>query len=277
MTYREILKSTIEKLKTAGVPDPETDAKQFLKEAAGADYGHLLMLMRDEAPIEVADKLKKYIELRKKRIPLQQILGYTEFMGLKFRVTEDVLCPRQDTEILVEQVLKEINPSTRVLDLCTGSGCIAVSLAKLGKVDVTATDISEKALSVAAENAELNDASVHFFRGDLYEALPSEEKYDIIVSNPPYIRTSVIDTLEPEVRDHEPLIALDGTADGLEFYRRIISLASNYLNSNGSVFFEIGYDQGDAVTDLLRNASYSAVQVIKDYGGNDRVVMAMYC
>lgn len=274
MTYQEIIKKITDELKTAGVPDPETDARFFLEEAAGTDYSHLLMQLRDEVPDEVSASLEKYIEARKHRIPLQQILGFTEFMGLKFYVNEHVLCPRQDTEVLIEQILKNDIGGSRVLDLCTGSGCIAVSLAKLGGADVTATDISEEALTVAARNAQENEVDVHFFRGDLYDALPSDEKYDIIVSNPPYIRTQVIDTLAPEVRDHEPRIALDGDADGLAFYRRIINDAGTYLNEGGRLYFEIGFDQGKAVSELLRNNAYEDIHVIKDYSHNDRVVAA---
>lgn len=296
MTYRETLKNCIDELSSVGVPDPESDARLLLEEASGKDYSHLLMSFRDEIPVEVSDKLNDFVSLRKKRIPLQQIIGYTEFMGLKFYVTSDVLCPRQDTEVLVEQVLEKINGGAKVLDLCTGSGCIAISIAKLANSDVkgtgncgyaagvmstddkavsvTATDISEKALAVAEKNASSNGVSVHFYKGDLYQALPTDEKYDIIVSNPPYIKSDVIETLEPEVKDFEPRIALDGTADGLAFYLRIIEGASEYLNPGGQIFFEIGYDQGAEVSALLADHGFTDISVIKDYGGNDRVVTA---
>lgn len=308
MTYRETLKNCIDELSSVGVPDPESDARLLLEEASGKDYSHLLMSFRDEIPVEVSDKLNDFVSLRKKRIPLQQIIGYTEFMGLKFYVTSDVLCPRQDTEVLVEQVLAKIHAGASVLDLCTGSGCIAISVAKLAGSDVmgagncgyaagvtatnncgdaagsmstddkvvsvTATDISENALAVAEKNARANGGSVHFYKGDLYQALPSEEKYDIIVSNPPYIKTDVIETLEPEVKDFEPRIALDGTEDGLDFYRRIIAGASDYLKSGGQIFFEIGYDQGTAVSALLADHGFTDISVSKDYGGKDRVVTA---
>ena len=276
MTYRETLKNCIDELSSVGVPDPESDARLLLEEASGKDYSHLLMSFRDEIPVEVSDKLNDFVSLRKKRIPLQQIIGYTEFVGLKFYVTSDVLCPRQDTEVLVEQVLEKINGGAKVLDLCTGSGCIAISIAKLAGVSVTATDISEKALAVAEKNARENGVSVYFYKGDLYQALPSDEKYDIIVSNPPYIRTDVIETLETEVKDFEPRIALDGTADGLAFYRRIIVGADEYLKPGGLIFFEIGYDQGADVSVLLAGSGFSDISVIKDYGGNDRVVTATF-
>ena len=275
-TYREVLARITEELSKAGVPDASSDARILLEEDSGLDYSHLLMQMNEQLPEETAEKLRVHVAQRKKRIPLQQIIGYTEFMGLKFYVNEHVLCPRQDTEVLVEEALKKIKPGMKVLDLCTGSGCIAVSLAKLGFADVTATDISEDALAVARRNAQENRVDVHFFKGDLYNALPEQDRYDMIVSNPPYICTSVIDTLEPEVRDHEPHIALDGTADGLAFYRRIISDSGKYLKEGGHLLFEIGYDQGTAVSELLRNNAYEDIQVIKDYSRNDRVVAARF-
>lgn len=275
-TYREALTQITEELSEAGVPDASSDARILLEEDSGLDYSHLLMQMNEQLPEETAEKLRGHVAQRKKRIPLQQIIGYTEFMGLKFYVNEHVLCPRQDTEVLVEEALKKIKPEMKVLDLCTGSGCIAVSLAKLGFADVTATDISEDALAVARRNSQENGVDVHFFKGDLYDALPEQTRYDMIVSNPPYIPTSVIDTLEPEVRDHEPGIALDGTADGLAFYRRIMSDSGNYLKEGGYLLFEIGYDQGTAVSELLRNNAYEDIHVIKDYSRNDRVVAARF-
>ena len=274
MTYQELLKNCTEELQAVGVPDPESDARLLLEESAGKDYSHLLIDMREQVPEIVLEKLSGFIAMRKKRIPLQQIIGYTEFMGLKFYVNSDVLCPRQDTEVLVEQVLKRITEGAKILDLCTGSGCIAISIAKLAGASVTATDISEKALAVAERNARENGVCVHFYKGDLYQALPSDEKYDIIVSNPPYIRTDVIETLETEVKDYEPRIALDGTADGLSFYRRIIAGAGEHLKPNGLIFFEVGYDQGAEVSALLLDNGFSDISVIKDYGGNDRVVTA---
>lgn len=274
MTYRETLKKCIDELSSVGVSDPESDARLLLEEASGKDYSHLLMGMREQVPQNVLKKLSDFMSRREKRIPLQQIIGYTEFMGLKFYVTSDVLCPRQDTEVLVERVLEKITEGAKVLDLCTGSGCIAISIAKLSGASVTATDISEKALAVAEKNARENGIGVHFYKGDLYQALSTEEKYDIIVSNPPYIKTDVIETLEAEVKDYEPRIALDGTADGLAFYRRIIAGAGDYLNPGGQIFFEIGYDQGAEVSELLADNGFSDISVIKDYGGNDRVVTA---
>lgn len=291
MKYNEILKNGEHTLAAAGIDDAENDARLLLEEASGIDYSHLMISMQDEVPEDVVKKFNDYISLREKRIPLQQIVGYTEFMGLRFHVNENVLCPRQDTEVLVETVLKDIeslkrkmsgtlepanNRALKVLDLCTGSGCISVSIAKLSDASVTACDISEKALEVARQNAYDNQANVRFFQGNLYGALPQADKYDIIVSNPPYIRSDVIPTLMPEVKDHEPRIALDGSADGLKFYRKIIEKSPDYLNPDGRIYLEIGYDQGAEVINLIRSCGYEDFHIIKDYSGNDRVIAATY-
>ena len=237
------------------------------------------------------DELAAYQKLaaeRCTRIPLQYILGETEFMGLPFRVTPDVLIPRQDTEILVEEALARISPGMRVLDLCTGSGCIAVSLAKLGaataeediaadmkedadaRLCVTASDISEAALAVARENARINEVQVSFVQSDLFSNI--EGTFDMIVSNPPYIPADVIPGLEPEVAEHEPHGALDGGVDGLEFYRRIVAGASGHLRLGGWILFEIGCDQGEAVMKLLREVGYEEVSCKQDLAHLDRVV-----
>jgi release factor glutamine methyltransferase len=202
-------------------------------------------------------------------------------MGLDFTVTEDVLCPRPDTEILTEEVLRELTDGSRFLELCTGSGCIAVSLLRYSN-DCTgiATDLSEKALEIARKNAdailgETSDA-LTFLQGDLWEALgDSEERFDFVISNPPYIPAGDIPSLMPEVRLHEPVMALDGGADGLDFYRRILEEAPRRLKGGGQIFLEIGYDQGAAVSRLCEEAGLIEISVIRDYGGNDRVVRAM--
>ena len=223
---------------------------------------------------------RSMIDRRSARVPLQQILGSQEFMGLTFRVTPDVLIPRQDTETLVEQVLQEQkDPDIRLLDLCTGSGCIAISLAvKGGYESVTATDLSEEALKVAERNAKTHQKKIIFRQGDLFSALPRTEAgtFDIITSNPPYIPTAVIATLEPEVREHEPMMALDGTEDGLRFYRQIAQEAGTWLKPGGAIYLEIGYDQGEAVSGLLREAGFDKVRVVKDLPGKDRVVCGVW-
>lgn len=232
------------------------------------------------------EKLSAYentLEKRASRIPLQQILGQQEFMGLTFFVNEHVLIPRQDTETLVELVLNEQkDKNISILDMCTGSGCIAVSLKKLGGYAcVEGADISEEALKVAKRNSEeiLENSDVNssrtgviFRRSDMFSAFPETERFNVIVSNPPYIPSAVIEKLEPEVRDHEPRGALDGTADGLCFYRILAEECAKHLTPGGYVYFEIGYDQGAAVKELLDIHGFKDTRVIQDLTGKDRVV-----
>lgn len=286
MTLFELAAEGEKALKSAGVPDPENDARLLLYEAFYLDMVHFLMnrmQLLDVEAEETQEKIKAYREMisrRSRRIPLQQILGSQEFMGLNFSVNEHVLIPRQDTETLVELVLENHREKKlRLLDVCTGSGCIGISLAvKGGYQHVTAVDVSEEALHVARKNWEglrpgNSGQKMEFFQGDLFSALPPEtEAFDIITSNPPYIPSEVIEGLEPEVRDHEPLLALDGAEDGLLFYRRIAEEAGDWLKAGGSIYLEIGHDQGAAVKDLLEQAGFQNVQVRKDLPGNDRVV-----
>jgi release factor glutamine methyltransferase len=222
---------------------------------------------------------EKYLDLIRKRathIPLQHLTGVQEFMGMDFIVNENVLIPRQDTEILVEEVIKYIrgkDEDVKLLDMCTGSGCIAVSIDKFCEnATVIAVDISKKALAVAEKNNLNHHGDVKFIRSNLFENI--QEKFDIIVSNPPYIETAEIGTLMPEVRDYEPKIALDGTEDGLEFYRIICDNLKKYLSKEGVVFFEIGYNQGEAVSELLKTAGFENIKIIKDLSKNDRVIFA---
>ena len=223
------------------------------------------------------EKYCNYMDLIQKRashIPLQYIVGSTEFMGLTFKVNENVLIPRQDTEILVEEVLK-VADNKSVLDVCTGSGCIIISLAKLCNLSkAVGSDISSKALKVASDNVFSQKVGVQLLESDLFENVKGS--FDIIVSNPPYISTSVIEGLMPEVRLHEPMLALDGSEDGLYFYRKMIDLAGNYLNRGGLIYFEIGHDQGEDVKNLLEIAGFSSVKVIRDLNGLDRVVCGKY-
>ena len=197
-------------------------------------------------------------------------------MGLDFKVNEDVLIPRQDTELLVENAItyiKSVKGDVDVLDMCTGSGCIAISIDRLCEnAKVTAVDFSGKALVVAKENNALNKANVTFFQSDLFENV--EKQYDVIVSNPPYIKTEEIESLMDEVRIHEPMMALDGDCDGLKFYKKIAKEGRQYLRSNGIIFFEIGYDQGQTVPAILEENGYKDIKVYKDLSGNDRVVTA---
>ena len=288
MTLRQLLEEGREKLKKAGVADWALDARYLLMAAFDLDLASLLV--KQERQIlpggETEEKIHRYRQMigrRAERIPLQQILGEQEFMGFPFQVNEHVLTPRQDTETLVELVLRERpDPSQSVLDLCTGSGCIALSLARLGGYRrVWASDLSEEALKVAEENAKglLKDpaeskAEFRLLKSDLFEGIPKEERFDILTSNPPYIPTEVIEGLEPEVRDHEPRMALDGDEDGLKFYRILAAEAGGFLNPGGVIYLEIGWDQGAKVEELLRQAGFQEIRTVKDLAGKDRVVRA---
>ena len=288
MTLRQLLEEGREELKKAGVADWALDARYLLMAAFDLDLASLLV--KQERQIlpggESEEKIHRYRQMigrRAERIPLQQILGEQEFMGFPFQVNEHVLTPRQDTETLVELVLRERpDPSQSVLDLCTGSGCIALSLARLGGYRrVWASDLSEEALKVAEQNAkglleelEENKAEFRLLKSDLFEGIPKEERFDILTSNPPYIPTEVIEGLEPEVRDHEPRMALDGDEDGLKFYRILAAEAGGFLNPGGAIYLEIGWDQGAKVEELLRQAGFQEIRTVKDLAGKDRVVRA---
>lgn len=279
-----------ERLERAGVEDADYDARALLLHAFDIDAAGYLMLLDTELSVAFPDEKERNraqkdyfdsIERRTERIPLQQIIGETVFCGLPFFVTEDVLCPRQDTELIVERVISDWENVDRsgikLLDLCTGSGCIGISMAKLGGFShVTAVDISEKALFIAEKNAGriLGDGwknKIRLQKSNLFAEL-SGECYDIIVSNPPYIESAVIEKLEPEVRLHEPVIALDGDVDGLAFYRRITSSAGDYLNAGGQLYVEIGYNQGESVCELFRKGGFEDVRLYHDYAGNARLV-----
>lgn len=288
MTLFHLLTEGTRTLEQSGNPDAAGDARQLLLAAFHLDTVHFLLnrmqeLEDNDCNRSCTDLYHSMIQKRRRRIPLQQILGCQEFMGLNFYINKHVLIPRQDTETLVERVLEEQcgsgSAGKTLLDVCTGSGCIAVSLAVKGQfASVTATDISEEALKVARRNADSLGCAdrMQFFQGDLFAALAdgSARKFDIITSNPPYIPTGVIRTLEPEVREHEPMLALDGTEDGLHCYRRIASEAGAFLKGGGSIYLEIGHDQGAAVSGLMQEAGFVDVQVLKDLPGNDRVVRA---
>jgi len=363
-TFKEILSEAEKRLKAANVPDPRFDARALVMDAFKLEGSHYLSVS-DEKPSDLipryfedeealrkaAEIFEKNLSRREGREPLQQILGSSWFYGFEFKVTKDVLCPRADTETLIDTVLgnllyDNLPPALRerkdlvngvttgnelrcekdledgvtignelrngknledgvtighefrekkdlvdrlttgrqivekedaaLLDLCTGTGCIAITLCKTGHFSrVEAVDISEEALKIATYNKEslLTEEEKNRFR--LYRSDMFSEVYgrfDVIVSNPPYIPSKVVDTLEPEVREYEPRIALDGTEDGLRFYRILAEESPKYLNPGGHVAFEIGYDQGEAVEELLKIAGFRDVIVIKDYGGNDRVV-----
>lgn len=274
MTYREVIGLGEKVLSMAEVADVKTDAWLLLEMVCKIDRNFYYMHMDEDIP---EDQLKEYENAVKKRaehIPLQYIVGETEFMGLKFKVNSSVLVPRQDTETLVEEALRVVKPGMKVLDMCTGSGCIVVSiLHNMTEAKGYAVDISKQALNVAKENAKINEVSVQFEQSDLFDHVTGT--YDVIVSNPPYIPTAEIQKLMPEVREFEPMEALDGKEDGLYFYRKIVEACRDYLNPEGHILFEIGYDQGESVSSLLKDAAFKEVQVIKDLAGNDRVVTGM--
>ena len=277
MTYRECYEQGCRTLQAAGIEEAALDARLLLEAVCGTDRNDLLVHGEQPVAPEAEEKYLNWIRQRAEHIPLQQLTGEQGFMGLTFSVNEHVLIPRQDTEILVEEVLKELHDGMRVLDMCTGSGCILLSLLHYSNdCEGLGVDLSAEALEVAGRNVlkvltPEKAEHAHFLQSDLFEKV--EGKFEIIVSNPPYIRTEVIETLS----DHEPRMALDGTEDGLYFYRRIIEEAGKHLVSSGMLFFEIGYDQGQAVSELMRTEGYCDVQVVQDYAGLDRVVLGTYC
>jgi release factor glutamine methyltransferase len=274
MTYQEALSLGERILGMADIEDAKNDAWWLLEMVCKIDRSFYYMHLDEELLEEQVSEYENTLKKRAEHVPLQYIVGETEFMGLKFKVNSNVLIPRQDTETLVEAALKVIKPGMKVLDLCTGSGCVIISiLHNVCEVEGYAVDISKQALLVAKENAKLNEVQVTFERSDLFDNVTGE--FDVIVSNPPYIRTEEIAKLMPEVSHFEPIEALDGKDDGLYFYRRIIAQSREYLKPDGKIFFEIGYDQGEEVSALLREAGFFGVQIIKDLAHNDRVVCGM--
>lgn len=280
MTYRECYEQGCRTLQAAGIEEAALDARLLLEAVCGTDRNDLLVHGEQPVAPEAEEKYLNWIRQRAEHIPLQQLTGEQGFMGLTFSVNEHVLIPRQDTEILVEEVLKELHDGMRVLDMCTGSGCILLSLLHYSNdCEGLGVDLSAEALEVAGRNVlkvltPEKAEHAHFLQSDLFEKV--EGKFEIIVSNPPYIASAEVEKLMPEVRDHEPRMALDGTEDGLYFYGRIIEEAGKHLVSSGMLFFEIGYDQGQAVSELMRTEGYCEVQVVQDYAGLDRVVFGTY-
>lgn len=274
MTYHEALKLGEKVLETASIVEAKLDAWLLLEMVCKIDRSFYYLHMEDDLLEEQVSEYEIALKKRAEHVPLQYIVGETEFMGLKFKVNSSVLIPRQDTETLVEEALKVITPGMRVLDLCTGSGCIIVSiLHNVADVEGYAIDISKQALNVAKENAKLNGVAVNFERSDLFDNVTGT--FDVIVSNPPYIPSLEVVKLMPEVGSFEPLEALDGKEDGLYFYREIIASCKEYLKPEGRILFEIGYDQGEAVRAMLLDAGFKEVCVIKDLAHNDRVVTGM--
>jgi release factor glutamine methyltransferase len=273
MTYRELYQYGLNKLSEAGIEEAALDARLLLEYICHTDRNELIVHGEGVRTDMEQQFYEMVIARRASRIPLQHITGVQEFMGLEFKVNEHTLIPRQDTEFLVEEALRNLSDGMSILDMCTGSGCILLSLLKYSnECEGIGIDISEEALAVARENATRLGIEATFLCGDLFEPLKGCGLFDMIVSNPPYIETAVIDTLMPEVREHEPIRALDGSEDGLFFYRKIVDKSQKYLRKSGYLFFEIGYNQGEAVSKLMRDAGFSHVEVYKDYAGLDRVV-----
>ena len=273
MTIRDVLRQASARLEAAGVLNADYDAAVMLGHVMDEDALMLRMNSWKEMPQDKLEGYEAIIARREKREPMQYILGSTGFMGLTFHVEPGVLIPRPDTEILCEEALRRLAPGARVLDIGTGSGALAVSIARLAKgCDVTAVDVSDAALRIAAGNAEHSGASVRFVKSDCFAALEGE-KFDMIVSNPPYINSEEMAQLMDEVRQ-EPELALFGGEDGLDFYRRISREAGVHLKDGGCLLFEIGWQQKDAVSDLLRKYIGEPF-ALKDYGDNWRVVGAV--
>lgn len=280
MTFREALNWGKEKLQHAGIPEYDLDAWLLLEHVSGLSRAMYFVRDREEMEESCREQYEEAIRKRESRVPLQHITGVQEFMGYEFHVNEHVLIPRQDTEILVEEADRAADDTgaKRILDVCTGSGCILLSLLKMNENRTgTGSDLSEPALKMAEENRrllEIPEERAAFVQSDLFERI--EGTYDMIVSNPPYIRTEEIRKLQEEVRLHDPYGALDGKEDGLYFYRRIISEAGGYFDHQGTLLFEIGYDQAEDVKRLMEEAGYSQIYVKKDLAGLDRVVGGVY-
>lgn len=271
MNYTEAFLLGMQKLKEAEIGEAQLDARLLLEEVCGTDHNTLLCHGDREVSEAEEEQYRKALEQRAVHVPLQHLLGYQDFMGLRFQVNEHVLIPRQDTEILVEEAMRYLHDGMRILDLCTGSGCILLSLLRYSNdCEGTGVDISKEALQVAALNAELLGIKADFLKSDLYEKVTG--KFDLLVSNPPYIERKVIPTLMEEVREYDPYIALDGGEDGLDFYRRIIGGAQDYLKRGGQILMEIGSGQAQAVSELLREAGFKEIDVCRDFAGLDRVV-----
>ena len=282
MNYSKVYENGLQKLSAAGISEAALDARLLLEFITGHDRNTLLA--HPDTPVSDEDNARydALLEKRASHVPLQQLTGSVGFMGIDFIVNDKVLIPRPDSECLVEEAMRFTHDGSDILDLCTGSGCLILSLMHYkNNCRGVGVDISGDALMIARRNAEaleasggLNGGTVSFIEGDMFETANKDQKFDVIISNPPYIRSSDIENLMPEVRDHEPKIALDGGDDGLTFYRRIAAGAPSHLSRDGMVFCEIGYDQAEDVTAILSTAGFCDITIIRDYAGNDRVVTA---
>lgn len=280
-TYRELYEEGRRILEQAGLPDAALDARFLLEEVCGTNLQTLLVFPEKKVTEEEVNQYRAFIQRRKDREPTAMIMGEWDFMGLTFRLNKSTLIPEQDTEVLVETALEELKrrglgeAPLRILDLCTGSGCILLSLLhELRNAGGLGTDLSEEALEAARENAVrlgLQERAA-FRQGDLWEPV-GDERFDLIVSNPPYVPTEVIPTLEPEVRCGEPYAALDGGEDGLVFYRRIMREAAGHLKPSGIIIVESGFDEAPQIAARMQDQKLRGIRTVKDYGGLDRVVL----
>ena len=292
MTRREAYEYGVEQLEAEGIENADCDIRILLEDLCGVDREELFIQGDKVISCRETEIFMNAVNKRIGHYPVQYITGKQEFMGLTFTVNQNVLIPRMDTEILVEEVMRQLNDKSRILDMCTGSGCILLSLLYYSNdCEGVGVDISEEALDVAKDNAgrlilddtfdllfktggmgkkHLDEDKIEFIQSNLFNDVRG--RFDIIVSNPPYIRSDVIPTLMEEVRDYEPILALDGKEDGLYCYRKIIEKSPDYLNPGGLLFFEIGYDQADDVVALMEKAGFKDVTVVQDYAHLDRVV-----
>lgn len=272
----ELINMGEKRLAEAGIDNAKGEAQQIFCGMKNYDRAKFFLKWSKAATDNEIESYMQLIDKRTERIPLQHILGSTEFMGYTFKVAENVLIPRMDTEVLVSEALKVIGKKDTVLDLCTGSGVIGISIAKESEkynlgVKVTCSDVSDDAIALTRENAALTNGKVEIVKSSLFEKF-KRKKFDMIVSNPPYIRRDVIPTLEVEVKDHDPMLALDGGEDGLDFYRVITEEAPDHLKKKGRLIYEIGHDQGQPVKEMMECAGFTDVEIIKDLAGLDRVV-----
>lgn len=293
LLLKDLLNMGEARLKKGNCPTPRLDAELLFYHMLGKDKSWLFLHYGDEVDDKICEEYFMLIDSRAEGTPLQHITGSQEFMGLNFQVNKKVLIPRQDTEILVEKALGMVKEKrafkrrVRILDLCCGSGAIAISLAyhlcnQNIKAFLFASDVSPDAISIARNNSVLNkvDRHIRFIEGDLFKPFPKDrrgkgkQQFDFILSNPPYIPSGVIPTLMREIKDHEPIIALDGGADGLDFHKRILKEAHSYLVKGGVLALEIGYDQGDSLKFLADDVkAYGNVEILKDFSGNDRLAI----
>ena len=271
MNIKQMLEKVKSELAGAGITD-SAEAEWLVALSLKIRRSEVYSLGENELTSQEQKKIEANLAKRKQHMPLAYIVGDAEFYGIKIVVNENVLIPRPETEEVVEFALKHINKTSKVLDIGTGSGAIAVAIAKKTNAQVTAVDISEKALDIARKNAKKNGVNVEFLQSDVFSSLETR-KFDVIISNPPYIRESEYQTLMPEVKDFEPKLALVAEDDGLKIYKQIINDAPKHLEKNGVIVFEIGYSQGKQIQNLLEK-DFKEIKILKDLQGNDRIAFA---